>query len=1032
MKRKLLLLIAALLGLCPALLAQKADLQTYIDGLIPSRGEVTEIDLSEFNTTLSKTLTINGQSLRFTNGTLTSVSGGLGKDNPLVLLNGGSLYIANDASIIWPADCTLGYVPVVRVENNGYIHNSGTLKGVYDTLWLINGQGENSEEGVIACKIPSVANAARCGVAIRNDSRFTVSGGRIDRISLSPGESCLSLYPKANIDMVTVSGDKDTSANIYICGALEYSFRYLKRYYTDRYCFDFGDDITVAKTHPNIAYSITEEDLSKIELYDVHTELGYELYLDKEANAIKVRIKGAGEITNGRELQEYINKIAAAGTSSAENPEVIEIRPEGIESDISLTIPGNTYIKLTGGKITFTKRSMSEWFIENQGTLWLDLPIDFGHGCEDRVMLCEIGNFANLRFESRFKAINPFCHPTQGCHTAFVYGYSFSTTYFDGVNIQIDKPLYFENTPNVPVGTSQLGIIDSKIACEINSDITDRWGIYGSDRSDLNVEIHNSYVFIIGNGVNSRYFTALNAELISDTKDGVAVKSPVFCIRDNFSGRGKIVGSGEIWQQASITGFNSIELYNSTQIYGTSNIECPIVTTSHGIIRLLSAMSRNWNIRPDLENDVCCWAVFGGDYQKPYTLTEDDYAHMHFDLPSGYKAALDTQNNRIAIEKKKQSLQEFIDGLGDDDRGTEDNPVEIPIDDDGMVVDEDTELNDLQAFIDGIGKDGSDNKTLTLASSSFTIGSGSCLTLRNLIVDGCGGESRIVVHGKLVIDVNVYVHGFGTTFIEVRDGGSVIWKGGEVKDCGTVIINTRGTVVIEGGSMTAGGIAIDNRGGEFRISGGTVIRGGIVNGGGGYRGSIWLSGSWVFGGVTNHGDFYVSGSVIDGGSNSAGITNYGNVTITDGTVTGKDGAEDIVTYTDIHICGCVKVENIYVKFGARVYITAEIEVEIRIHLIIDGDLTDGTAIVVGDGYVLTLDDVARILLDLPDGWELKYSIELNAIIICKTQGIATVDADGNPLPVYDLNGRGVGDTRTLDQLPAGIYVVGGKKLHIGC
>lgn len=47
-------------------------------------------------------------------------------------------------------------------------------------------------------------------------------------------------------------------------------------------------------------------------------------------------------------------------------------------------------------------------------------------------------------------------------------------------------------------------------------------------------------------------------------------------------------------------------------------------------------------------------------------------------------------------------LQEFIDGIGDDGHGTEDNPVNVPVDPEGLVVNGTTEIvDDLQLFIDG-------------------------------------------------------------------------------------------------------------------------------------------------------------------------------------------------------------------------------------------------------------------------------------------------------------------------------------------
>lgn len=403
-----------------------------------------------------------------------------------------------------------------------------------------------------------------------------------------------------------------------------------------------------------------------------------------------------------------------------------------------------------------------------------------------------------------------------------------------------------------------------------------------------------------------------------------------------------------------------------------------------------------------------------------------------------YYAATHSVKLRAAYASS-DPLQDFIDSLVEGERGTEDDPVVINPGADGLDIDKDIDnTDDLQALIDGLVDGEDSNREVRFCGGDVYVRQGGCFTFRNVRLNGCGGANHIYVYGTLVIDINVYVHGFVDKFIHVRPGGHVIWRGGHSEGASEIIYNEGGTVDIHGGTIGGGGGgSVVNLGGIVNVYEGTTITGsgtwGISNGTTTVTtGTVHIYGGLVTGGIINHGTLIVDDGRIDGGADNPGVKNYGELVVQGGTVSGLGGTQSIWTVTHIYLCGCADVGDIYIGRGVRVYITAVLDYILRIHFIVDGDFeTDEPIVLGGNGYVLTRTDVTRITLHLPHGYEWLFSESVLVVIIQDLTGIETLTPEQAACcDVYSLSGLKVGTTNDLEALPAGVYIVNGKKVLI--
>lgn len=102
-----------------------------------------------------------------------------------------------------------------------------------------------------------------------------------------------------------------------------------------------------------------------------------------------------------------------------------------------------------------------------------------------------------------------------------------------------------------------------------------------------------------------------------------------------------------------------------------------------------------------------CWDV-DPKHSAAFALPDGTYYGVVYNMIKNDEYPNDQLKVKLLVDGYEEpihnsdDLQEFIDGIGDDGHGTEDNPVNVPVDPEGLVVNGTTEIvDDLQLFIDG-------------------------------------------------------------------------------------------------------------------------------------------------------------------------------------------------------------------------------------------------------------------------------------------------------------------------------------------
>ena len=1005
----------------------QSKLQQYLDSLANIQSVKTRatppvkyqvIDLSEFDSDITEPLYVrnhinvmfvNGQLIRKFEGNLIVVQDGSSlvigegvqllsqsiQSNYLVLVNGGKLIVQD--GVVNP--CSLDGSTVTA---NGCIYSGMraiSLKNPTDELELDGGEiicDVAAGEGTVVCKKGTCGELTAQNVILDMEDKLSLKVYVRDRVYIrNKILNQLTIHCSKTYGSVIAQGDKE----------------YLLT----------NDDLDSISVVSTIKAGLTTTDNFKGWNYSTKLE-NNQIYLCEDP------------IIDAKTLQARLDEIAFEFKTLVHQPHervTVVIPSSGIEIGEAIVFKKNCRVKLTGGPIKISSKfnfpitatityPFYAFLTEAESAVEFEnITLDFNHNNVFKMALFEIyGMFAikdNVEFKNIDKDIDlkygvfymhDGCHFTYGGYSEInvnptvFYGEGVQEAYFTGFAESYSNPVVnTQSIFNITGGKIQSNYAPYSIKCKY---LHIGGGTYITSVSETVAEADE--IYIDGGYINGK---TLEAEKITITQDG--------SFNHHFS-------------------LNKIAVKKSLTLYGSLNIECPVSFENPdsriSINQAIKCSAKIKFISPCWKDLLSKQLISGTSY---YALQDDILDNFDFS-ESKYKPVLDKTNNCIYLKKK--SLNEALDDLGGD-KGTEEDPVDIDLPDEEEVAEDTHFPGGLQGFLDGLSGnegDGENPKVIKLGGGNIFVDPGCTISIRNYILDGCLSGKRIYVDGTLVIDINVYIRYFSDYFIYVRKGGRVIWRGGRTELIDKVIYNNGGTIILEGGEIKAdNGSAIVNIGGTIEVNEGdnglaTTIIGSIQNGDNGYGGVIRFYAGVYHGHIINHGTLVISGGYFNynhAESSPTTITNYGELSIEGGTVVGY-----IYSFTDLRLCGCATVWDIYLRGGSKVYITERIKEKLRINVFIEGDINNGTAIVVGfGGYVLTEDDIRSIELVLPNGYEWEYDNTLHAIIIKLITGIDNVETDTNSSTssVYTLSGVKVGKT-TDKNIPKGVYVIDGKKI----
>ncbi len=715
------------------------------------------------------------------------------------------------------------------------------------------------------------------------------------------------------------------------------------------------------------------------------------------------------------DLQAKLDEIAAAGTYTQSQPDTIRIPESGIVIDKQLYLKEKCHAVLTGGDISFAEnlQTYSPFYSKEKSSLtFKNIYIDHSKGYMHYLVSLYGGGSVifdeNVEFAD--KGVNNdmgLCHLDKESSVTYKSG----TYYTNGIAID------GEGYVNMYGGT-----IESANTAIIGDDVWFRGPatvIGGNVVIDCNIFGFGEDATVKSTKANA-YLVKMNASAEMHRGNFVGEGAKLL-IREYLSfGSSDKMPILELGNTATMSYWASTGVYSAIKTLNTSIDEAErtkaLIYLSHHKETIIS----NWGER-ELNKDI----ITG--------ITEDEFKYLFEfrNMPDSLEMYYNKENKSAQLRKEYDDLQKWLDDHGDGDRGTEENPIDIPIAD-STSVENDIPFDDLQAVLDGSdGEDGT--KTITFDGGDINIGVLSKITFINIVFTGTDRGGRINVSGTLIIDININIINI-IRFINVLPGGRVIWRGGG-GSCGETVIyiNPGGHVEYGGGDYSGGNYGFHNYGGTIYFSGGT-IHGGW---GGGYTnsgGTTYISGGTISGGYINWGHTTITGGTIIGTvstGDGSGIWHVhngagGTIIISGGNIGGNGSTGGVVgNGGNIYLDGGTHgITDIYVIRDGKIYINFDLTVLLRIHINIT-DIILNTPIILGyDGYRLTEDCLKNIELILPDGYTWRYDEESGGIIIVK---ITVVISNHDDLQDF-LNG--LGDNRGTEEEPVEIpladeFVLGG-------
>ena len=340
-------------------------------------------------------------------------------------------------------------------------------------------------------------------------------------------------------------------------------------------------------------------------------------------------------------------------------------------------------------------------------------------------------------------------------------------------------------------------------------------------------------------------------------------------------------------------------------------------------------------------------------------------------------------------------------------------PLTVPCS--GLKVKKEVEFpeDDLQWMIDGRPQQYEESYEcegqIDQGENDVKVKKGSTVYIRWIHWKGCGcANKHIWVWGTVYIEWRVWF-AYYWRFIHVMPGGKVIIKDLSGNCDETVFHLEGGEIEYHGGDCTGGQYGWYCPGGVIYIRDG-ILRGGTCGGWTGTGGHSYHYGGTVYGGIRNYGWHYFYGGTCSGGG-SYTIYNYkgGKFYYYGGTC--SDGGK-IWNEGDLYIDGegSISCGDIYCIKGGCIYILKRLTFTLRL-VFTEENIVSGATVVVGDdGYTLTQDDVNKLDIVLPDGYEWKYDVSCGCISIIKSTGISGVSSNQPEVKqAYDATGREVGE-----------------------
>lgn len=917
------------------------DLQEYINNL-PDRTSTRscpaeiEVDLSQFSSTNRKEpLVVNGnKNYKFVNGTLRRSSN---FDGPLLSISGDSRVVIGRSAVLYNG----GYLqnPVVKVSE-------GVLKvSEGGRIWMSDATHSGTNTSVMI-----------------ESGKLFIDDGFVDDVIY--GDICDAYLVKGAItelrtsSEVTMSGDFKVGNGIYLnrndikiavinCSIANPLVIYGRK-----------DQLVLSSTYGNSSYIgnptvysidelsgggyiLTKADAKKVKVYynDSYATVHYvEGTATLEGNSIYIREK-KNDASDPDWLQKQLDDIASKGTSSVNNPATIEIPTNGIEISKTIYVRANCHAIIKGGAITVSSSfpSSGEAFqIMENGSISFVNALNFNnHAFAPNAFV----NYGYLSFGSTFSItgisnqysvtrMGAFINMTGGTLEIESGEFSYPSVLINCVNGNMAS-IYIRGGRLETTGSTSVIEGDASVILSEGQLI----GHYGAH-----------YV------VNVRGEFNMSGGVVQGATNNCLVHADRATTHDGGRLIGGYVtdlnyGSIGIWSNSSYPTFDvpQIDVYNTARINGFVDLsQTRFYLYSTADLQVKNRISDTWNIDGEWSK-MNLGKVIASGYSSIYTLTEADFQKMNFlNLPSDVEAYYDSSDKTVKLRKKQadndepadaDDLQDFINK---GPKGTEEDPIEIPIGPKGYDIDHDVDFDDIQAYIDGrpgwdtwlpaIGP-GSipENPMIALSGGNIRINKNAGLTLRNVELDGKSTKHYINVYGKLIIDINVIVNYFNKYFIIVRPGGKLVWRGGNASIPGIVVYNDGGTVEYHEGIINSDKEVVQ---------------------------------------TVNGGKIYIKGGTID---------------------------SNIKTEGDIYIDGNSKLADIYLGKDALVYITSKLKNNVRLHFIETYGFTlDGVIVSGADGYTLTNNDKDKITIDLPDGYYYEYVSSTHQIVIRKSGGTSTM------------------------------------------
>ena len=212
-----------------------------------------------------------------------------------------------------------------------------------------------------------------------------------------------------------------------------------------------------------------------------------------------------------------------------------------------------------------------------------------------------------------------------------------------------------------------------------------------------------------------------------------------------------------------------------------------------------------------------CWDV-DPKHSAAFALPDGTYYGVVYNMVKNDEYPNDQLKVKLLVDgfvepvSDSDDLQDFIDGLGDDEHGTEENPVVVPVNPDGLLVDGTTNIDDdLQLFIDG---------TLNTVAVSFNRGTifmkstASSMSFNNvnLVSQTAAASPRravansdeggIVNNGKLKFSNSTLDAG---SYVITNQADATL-----VLSSGTVVATNEGQIVNSGNVYLDGTVSVSN------------------------------------------------------------------------------------------------------------------------------------------------------------------------------------------------------------------------------